>query len=178
MSAKSQLSWGWLTDYVLRYISLNIPLCQTLSDDKTKLIKRVLKQKNAKTFKNWRLWWLLYFHADRLRDWLTWSTLFYLLLCWLILQTKSSWRQENSSSIQGITVPISFETQNPDTIVVPDTEEPFSRPFWGENRLWSVLQKRMSTENAVGCLFWTKPLGNCFFKNSVYVWAKTKVPCG
>ena len=35
--------------------------------------------------------WMLYLHTDRLRDWLTWSTLFYLLLCWLILQRKKQW---------------------------------------------------------------------------------------
>ena len=39
------------------------------------------------------------------------------------------------------------------SLVVPYSEELISRPFLGENRFWWVLQKRMSTENAVGCLF-------------------------
>ena len=68
-------------------------------------LRSKVKAENAKTlvwkiFQNLRLSWLLYLHADRLRDWLAWSTLFHLLLCWLILKTKSSWRQENSSSIR------------------------------------------------------------------------------
>ena len=41
------------------------------------------------------------------------------------------------------------------SLVVPYSEEPFSRPFLGENWFWLVLQKRMSTENAVGCLFFS-----------------------
>ena len=41
------------------------------------------------------------------------------------------------------------------SLVVPYSEEPFSRPFLGENWFWIVLQKRMSTENAVGCLFFS-----------------------
>ena len=41
------------------------------------------------------------------------------------------------------------------SLVVPNTEELISRPFLGENRFWWVLQNRMSTENAVGCLFFS-----------------------
>ena len=41
------------------------------------------------------------------------------------------------------------------SLVVPNTEELISWPFLGENRFWWVLQKRMSTENAVGCLFFS-----------------------
>ena len=41
------------------------------------------------------------------------------------------------------------------------TEEPFSRPFVGENQFWLVLQNHISTENAVGCLFF--PPGTTFF---------------
>ena len=33
------------------------------------------------------------------------------------------------------------------------TEEPFSRPFVGENQFRLVLQSHISTENAIGCLF-------------------------
>ena len=39
------------------------------------------------------------------------------------------------------------------SLVWPYTEEPFSRPFVGENQFWLVLQNHISTENAVGCLF-------------------------
>ena len=38
-------------------------------------------------------------------------------------------------------------------LVWPYTEELISRPFVGENRFWLVLQDRISTENAIGCLF-------------------------
>ena len=41
------------------------------------------------------------------------------------------------------------------SLVWPNTEELISRPFLGENRFWWVLQNRMSTENAVGCLFFS-----------------------
>ena len=41
------------------------------------------------------------------------------------------------------------------SLVVPNTEELISRPFLGENRFWWVLQNRMSTENAMGCLFFS-----------------------
>ena len=39
------------------------------------------------------------------------------------------------------------------SLVWSNREELISRPFLGENWFWWVLQKRMSTENAVGCLF-------------------------
>ena len=39
------------------------------------------------------------------------------------------------------------------SLVVPYSEELFSRLFLDENQFWWVLQNRMSTENAVGCLF-------------------------
>ena len=38
-------------------------------------------------------------------------------------------------------------------LVVPYKEELFSRPFLGESRLWLVFQYHMSTENALGCMF-------------------------
>ena len=44
------------------------------------------------------------------------------------------------------------------SLVVLYSEEPFSRPFLGENSFRLVLQKRMSTENAVGCLFFSLTL--------------------
>ena len=43
-----------------------------------------------------------------------------------------------------------------------------SRPFIGENVFWSVPQNRMSTENAVGCLFLSLTLTfYCFHKFAV-----------
>ena len=40
------------------------------------------------------------------------------------------------------------------SLVWPNTEELISRPFVGENWFRLVLPKRVSTENAVGCLLW------------------------
>ena len=40
------------------------------------------------------------------------------------------------------------------SLVRPNTEELISRHFVGENRFRLVPLKRMSTENAVGCLLW------------------------
>ena len=47
------------------------------------------------------------------------------------------------------------------TLVVPYTEEPFSRFFVGENRFWLVLQAGMGPKNAIGCFF--SPPGTTFF---------------
>ena len=48
----------------------------------------------------------------------------------------------------------SVESYSWPSLVWPNTEELISRPFVGENRFRLVLLKRMSTENAVGCLLW------------------------
>ena len=78
--------------------------------------------------------------------------------CQCFHRTEVHWRWQKSllkkwkSESESVTPSLFAVTYSWPSLVWPYTEELISRPFVGENRFRLVLQKRMSSENAVGCL--------------------------